>query len=545
MSAKKNGCTSWAHQAREPRASTEVRSTARSTARPTARPTAIFLVLLLLSILLSLSAVACSSEQDAVGTTSTSTSQQTVTITDHAGRQVTIPAHVGRVFGSGPTATNLIYTLAPELLIGWNITPTEQEKEYIPAEYRTMVGLGGWFGKNTTGNVEEIIKLAPDVVVSLGSVDEAAVSDAERIQGLLGVPVVLVDSTLAKTGEAYRFIGEMLGVQERAEKLAIYSDEVVRQAEENAAKLTEAERISIYYAEGGKGLHTDPEGSDHTEVFSMVGAKNVADVELQQGYGMSPVSLEQVIAWNPQAIFVASDPAGETNVHEQITTGADWATIQAVKDGRVYEIPHGPFDWVDRPYSIGRILGIPWVGNLLYPELYDFDMQAKVKEFYELFYHFDLTDEQMQRLMEHAVPTNATAGSETTTTAAAATASSSAGTSGNAAVKGMVDNPTALTAAKLETMTVTEITVEHPKLGMTDYRGVRLSDLFAALGVQSEATTLVMTASDAYMAEVPLSDIQGSTDAILAIGDDGRLSVVIPGIESKSWVKDVVSLEFK
>jgi len=499
----------------------------------------------LLSILLSLSAVACSSEQDAVGTTSTSTSQQTVTITDHAGRQVTIPAHVGRVFGSGPTATNLIYTLAPELLIGWNITPTEQEKEYIPAEYRTMVGLGGWFGKNTTGNVEEIIKLAPDVVISLGDVDEAAVSDAERIQGLLGVPVVIVDSNLAKTGEAYRFIGEILGVQERAEELAAYSDEILRQAQDNTAKLTEADRISVYYAEGGKGLHTDPEGSNHTEVFSVVGAKNVADVELQQGYGMSPVSLEQVIAWNPQAIFVASDPAGETNVHEQITTGADWATIQAVKDGRVYEIPHGPFDWVDRPYSIGRILGIPWVGNLLYPELYDFDMQAKVKEFYELFYHFDLTDEQMQRLMEHAVPTNATAGSETTTTAAAATASSSAGTSGNAAVKGMVDNPTALTAAELETMTVTEITVEHPKLGMTDYRGVRLSDLFAALGVQSEATTLVMTASDAYMAEVPLSDIQGSADAILAIGDDGRLSVVIPGIESKSWVKDVVSLEFK
>ena len=544
MSANKNGCTTRAHQAREPRASTEVRSAARSTARPTARPTAIFLVLLLLSILLSLSAVACSSEQDAADTTSTSTSEQTVTITDHAGRQVTIPAHVGRVFGSGPTATNLIYTLAPELLIGWNITPTEQEKEYIPAEYRTLVGLGGWFGKNTTGNVEEIIKLSPDVVISLGDVDEAAVSDAERIQGLLGVPVVIVDSTLAKTGEAYRFIGQILGVRERAEELAAYSDEVLRQAQDNTAKLTEADRISVYYAEGGKGLHTDPEGSNHTEVFSVVGARNVADVELQQGYGMSPVSLEQVIAWNPQAIFVASDPAGETNVHEQITTGADWATIQAVKDGRVYEIPHGPFDWVDRPYSIGRILGIPWVGNLLYPDLYDFDMQAKVKEFYELFYHFDLTDEQMRRLMEHAVPANATAASETTT-AAAETASSSAGTSGNVAVKGMIDNPTTLTAAELETMTVTEITVDHPKLGMTDYRGVRLSDLFATLGVQSGATTLVMTASDAYMAEVLLSDIQGSSDAILAIGDDGKLSVVIPGIESKSWVKDVASLEFK
>ncbi|NLO27126.1 MAG: ABC transporter substrate-binding protein [Actinobacteria bacterium] len=364
------------------------------------------MVLILVSALLSLSAVACGAKQDPVDTTSTSGGEEAVTITDHAGRQVTVPARVGRVFGSGPTATNLIYTLAPELLIGWNITPTEQEQEYIPAEHRTMVGLGGWFGKNTTGNVEEIIKLAPDVVISLGDVDEATVSDAERIQGLLGVPVVVVDSTLAKTGDAYRFIGQILGEQEQAEELAVYSDEVLRQARDNTAELTEADRISVYYAEGGKGLHTDPEGSNHTEVFSLVGARNVANVELQQGYGMSPVSLEQVIAWNPQVIFVASDPAGETNVHEQITTGADWATIQAVKDDRVYEIPHGPFDWVDRPYSIGRILGIPWVGNLLYPELYDFDIQAKVKEFYELFYHFDLSDKQMQELMKHAVPTN-------------------------------------------------------------------------------------------------------------------------------------------
>ncbi|MBN1322156.1 MAG: molybdopterin-dependent oxidoreductase [Thermoleophilia bacterium] len=143
-------------------------------------------------------------------------------------------------------------------------------------------------------------------------------------------------------------------------------------------------------------------------------------------------------------------------------------------------------------------------------------------------------------------PTTTAAAVETTTTAATETTGASlAGTSGNVAAKGMIDSPTTLTAAELETMTVTQITVEHPKLGMTDYRGVRLSDLFTALGVQSGATTLVMTASDAYMAEVPLSDIQGSADAILAIGDDGKLSVVIPGVESKAWVKDVASLEFK
>jgi hypothetical protein len=142
--------------------------------------------------------------------------------------------------------------------------------------------------------------------------------------------------------------------------------------------------------------------------------------------------------------------------------------------------------------------------------------------------------------------TTTTATGDTTTTAAAeTTGGSSVGTSGNVAVAGLADNPMTITAAELEKMTVAEIAVDHPKLGMTDYRGVRLSDLFTVLGVASGATTAVMTASDGYMAEVPLADIQASTDAVIAIDDDGSLSVVIPGMESKSWVKDVVSLEFK
>jgi len=146
--------------------------------------------------------------------------------------------------------------------------------------------------------------------------------------------------------------------------------------------------------------------------------------------------------------------------------------------------------------------------------------------------------------------TTTTVAAETTTTVAETTTTAGAGaagggTSGHVSVEGLVDNPVVITAAELEKMTVAEITVDHPKLGMTDYRGVRLSELFEVLGVQSAATALTMTAADGYMAEVPLADIAASADALLAIGEGGALSVVIPGMESKSWVKDVVSFEFK
>jgi iron complex transport system substrate-binding protein len=153
-------------------------------------------------------------------------------------------------------------------------------------------------------------------------------------------------------------------------------------------------------------LYTDPEGSSHTEVFTLVGARNVADIALDdafEGYGMSPVSLEQVIAWDPEYIFVASDPEGEMNVYDHITAGGDWGTVEAVETGNVYQIPHGPFDWLDRPYSIARILGIQWVGDLLYPELWDIDIRQTTKEFYRLFYHYDLSDAQFLELTKNAL----------------------------------------------------------------------------------------------------------------------------------------------
>ncbi|MBN1630861.1 MAG: ABC transporter substrate-binding protein [Thermoleophilia bacterium] len=357
-------------------------------------------VVVLLGILLMVGIAGCGSDE---GTAAASPERGTVTMTDQAGREVVVPDPIETVWCASPMGTNLMYMLAPELMVGWNITPTALEKKYIPDKYRTVTGLGGWYGKNTTGNVEEIIKRAPDVVFSLGDLDEAAISEAERIQGLLNIPVIMVDGDLVASGDALRYIGGLLGVEDRAKELADYCDEIIEEAKEITAGLSEADKVRVYYAEGVEGLNTDPEGSMHTEVLELAGGANVAQVALQSGYGMAPVSLEQVLVWDPHVILVASDPAEESNVYEQITTESQWKTITAVKNGEVYQIPRGPFDWFDRPPSISRILGVRWLGNLLYPDMYEYDIKKEVQEFYELFYHMELTDAQFQELTARAV----------------------------------------------------------------------------------------------------------------------------------------------
>ncbi len=364
---------------------------------------------LLLAILVLPVVTGCGSGGGNGAETNSSELQATVTITDQAGRQVVVPAEIDTVFCTSPMGTNLIYMLAPDKMAGWNVTPTAIEKEYIPERYRGIVGLGGWFGKGTTGNVEEIIKRAPSVVLSVGAHDASATEEADRIQGLLNIPVVVVAGALEESGPALRYIGELLGVEQRAEELAAYCDEVVSEARANSARLSDAQKVRVYYAEGMEGLNTDAEGSEHTEVLELVGGVNVAQVGDQSDYGMAPVSLEQVLSWDPELILVASDKDQESTAYQQIATGEQWKTVAAVKDGRVYQIPRGPFDWFDRPPSISRILGVRWLGNLLYPDLYQYDMPAEVTKFYKLFYHLDLTQAQLEWLLGHATAGTGTA----------------------------------------------------------------------------------------------------------------------------------------
>lgn len=146
-----------------------------------------------------------------------------------------------------------------------------------------------------------------------------------------------------------------------------------------------------------------------------------------------------------------------------------------------------------------------------------------------------------------SAPAASTTGTSTTGTSAGqrTTTTVPKGETGVVEVKGLVDNPMTLKTEDVEKMNVVTVTVEGPD-GKQEHRGVRLSDLFAAFKIRSGATRVAMTAhADGFVVELSLQDIAWSPDALLAIGADGTLNIVIPGFDKKSWVKDLVSMEFK
>ncbi len=83
-----------------------------------------------------------------------------------------------------------------------------------------------------------------------------------------------------------------------------------------------------------------------------------------------------------------------------ITTDSKWAELKAVKDGKVYIRPSDPYSWFDGPPGANQIIGLYWTVKKLYPEqTADLDLNAKIKEFYSKFYHYDLTDDEVAQLL--------------------------------------------------------------------------------------------------------------------------------------------------
>src|SRR5471030_2914199 len=122
-----------------------------------------------------------------------------------------------------------------------------------------------------------------------------------------------------------------------------------------------------------------------------MGARNVAG---GQGGGLATVSLEQVLAWDPEVIVTTDRDFART-----VRTDPNWASVSAVRSGRVYLSPTLPFGWVDFPPGVNRLVGLWWLGKMLYPDLFPMDLRAIAREFYARFYHVSVTDDQLEEVL--------------------------------------------------------------------------------------------------------------------------------------------------
>jgi len=311
-------------------------------------------------------------------------------VTDGAGRAVPVPAQVARVFPAGPPAAIVLYTLAPELLLGWPRPNGAAEREFLLPQIGGRGEVGRITGRGNTANLEAVLALKPDLILDIGDLSPTYVSLADRVAEQTGIPYALLDGRFEAAAAAYRTLGALIGRRDEAESLARDAESTLATITGRIAMVPKERRPRVYYARGPRGLETGLGGSLNMETIELM-AQNVAGGTRGS---LATVSIEQVLVWNPDVI-VTIDPEFAAGVARDPT----WAPVAAVRTGRVHLAPRLPFGWVALPPSVNRLIGLWWLAKILYPDLFPEDLRPLTRDFYRRYYHVTIDDAQIDRVL--------------------------------------------------------------------------------------------------------------------------------------------------
>lgn len=240
-------------------------------------------------------------------------------------------------------------------------------------------------------NAEEVLKQKTDLIFVDSSVyydsDEKAKLDAMKI------PYVVISYEDIETQlEAVRVIGEALGNAERAEEYIEWYKSVTDKV---AATVSAADiQPSRLYHAVNEATRTDYDGSICAEWIDYTGAVNVSlDSDLSIEGDKAYTTLEQIYLWNPQLII-----CNEPGVADYILSDDKWSGLECVRNGSVYQIPVG-ISRMGHPTSTETPLALMWLCEVLYPQLFDFDMEKEIYNYYSNFYGCQLDGQMVQAIL--------------------------------------------------------------------------------------------------------------------------------------------------
>lgn len=300
-------------------------------------------------------------------------------ITDDYGNTVEVPDVIESIYALSPPITMSLVAFDASLIGALNSPWKPHEIPFVGTSKDKLIA-GGFFGQGQTPNYEVIAKAKPDVIIMWARMNGSDAAN-KRLE-MLGIPVLLIrNDTIKDLISQFRFYGELTGNHKRADELIAYTQETLSLIDSLQVKLAKHKPIRYYFAQGIDGLNSECEGSFHLEPFHYAGAKNALDCKMSSNFGMEKVSPEIVMISDPDVI-IAMEPA----FYNSIKTNPHFASLRAVKENKVYLVPTRGFNFISRPPSFMRLMGIRWLIHTFYPNLLENSLEEEQAKFDKIFF---------------------------------------------------------------------------------------------------------------------------------------------------------------
>jgi iron complex transport system substrate-binding protein len=312
-----------------------------------------------------------------------------------AGRQVTVPApeYIRRVAIQTSPQVLEAYAIGVQDKLCAVTSSVKMWKTLTKVDPRLM-NIPATRSGNAQINIEALLQTNPDICIG-GDIDMKVIEEATDLPTLhisQGKPGAYFEQLKKEMS----FFGLVFGRSDRAAVFNRYLDSLQATIKSATSDLSPAKKIRVFMGFNADHLTTYGGNAFMNEWIDAAGCINAARAISSLGGkegGLTTVSMEQVLAWNPDMIVL--DSGNPADLYDD----AVWSKLSAVRNRRVYRLPIGVFIW-NRPSCEAGAMLPEWLALTAYPNRFmKTDIKKEVQRFYREVFHFTLTDEDVRIIL--------------------------------------------------------------------------------------------------------------------------------------------------
>jgi iron complex transport system substrate-binding protein len=330
--------------------------------------------------------------------TQTALSAAEIRIIDQRGVELKLAAPAQRVVAIPVPMASIVMALdgSSRRVVGMHpVAKTSIEDGLLKKIYPQSLAIasditrGGMFNPN----METVLALRPDLVVAWSEPLEA-VQTMERA----GLTVLTLrndpPNLQAHFGNLDK-LAKALGLQARL--AALRTDIEAKQARAQKAvaglpAIAATPPRALYLQQAKTAMRASGNNTFQDFWITQSGAKNVAGALA----GHQPqTTMEQIIAWDPEIIFLGTFDAATP---AEIYANPSLANVAAVRNKRVYKLPHGGYRWDPGNHESGLML--LWAASVTHPSLPHMNLRSEMRSTYEAIYRYALTDDEIDEILQ-------------------------------------------------------------------------------------------------------------------------------------------------
>lgn len=332
-------------------------------------------------------------------------SEETITITDHNGDTVTLPANIERIAVCDilpmPSVLSIFFDSADKIVAMSPGSMSAAENGLLSELYPEILNADTSAINGSDVNTEELMKLDPQVVIYNAS--SVQLGDTLKKAGFNAVAMSVNKWEYNAVETLNRWIDLLSQIfpdaaNGRAELVRKYSEESMALVRERTEKLSveEREKVFFLYQYSEDSIVTSGQKFFGQWWADSIGAVNAAE-ELTEDNSVK-VTLEQIYSWNPEVILMTNfTTAFPDDLYNNTIGSYDWSGIMAVQNKKAYKMPLGMY----RSYTPGvdTPITLLWLAKTVYPDYFaDIDITAKTVEYYETVFGVKLTTNQAESI---------------------------------------------------------------------------------------------------------------------------------------------------